>query len=310
MIHVFSPNTAHEVILRVPRLAAGAVHRASEGHRRVGGKGVNVARACGRMGTPVRLVAIADAQGAAELAREPDLADSEVDMVPLDGQARTDVIVAEDGGRATVVNGVGDPLAAGIAEGAADRLVDALRTGDIVVLAGSLPRGAPADLYGAIVAEGRSRGARVIVDASGGWLRAALAAGPAVCKVNVHELADAFDREVRECWQQGGALMPAGCALVLSRAAAGARAWSEGRRCGVRVPAQPVASGVGAGDAMTAGIAAGLAAGSPLIDAVAQGAAWGAAAVRELDLTLDPAVARTITTQTRIVGCRPDRGPL
>jgi fructose-1-phosphate kinase PfkB-like protein len=60
---------------------------------------------------------------------------------------------------------------------------------------------------------------------------------------------------------------------------------------------------------MTAGIAVGLAARRPLIDAVAQGAAWGAAAVRELDLTLDPEAARTIATQTRVVGCRPDRGP-
>jgi fructose-1-phosphate kinase PfkB-like protein len=90
---------------------------------------------------------------------------------------------------------------------------------------------------------------------------------------------------------------------VLSRAAAGARVWADARRCTIRVPEQAVVSGVGAGDAMTAGIAAGLAAGAPLNAAVAQGAAWGAAAVRELDLTLDPVVARRIATQVRVTGC-------
>ena len=100
-------------------------------------------------------------------------------------------------------------------------------------------------------------------------------------------------------------MVPAASALILSRAAAGARVWSGGRRCSVRVPAQAVVSGVGAGDAMTAGIAVALAEGATLVDAVARGAAWGAAAVRELDLTLDPAVARGIDAEVRVVGCRP-----
>jgi 1-phosphofructokinase family hexose kinase len=305
MIHVFSPNTAHEVILGVSHLKAGAVHRATDGHLRIGGKGVNVARACGRMGTPVRLVALADARGAEELAHEPDLAGATVHVVPLVGRARSDVIVAEVGGRATVINGIGDPIPEGRAEEAADRLLAAVQARDIVVLAGSLPRGAPADLYGGIVAGVRARGGRTIVDASGTWLRGVLEAEPEICKVNVQELADALGRQVRECWQRGGALVPAGCALVLSRAMAGARVWSDGRRCAVRVPAQVVVSGVGAGDAMTAGIAVGLAEGAMLVDAVARGAAWGAAAVRELDLTLDPEVARAITAETHVGGCRP-----
>ncbi len=151
MIHVFSPNTAHELILGVPRLAAGGVHRATDGHRRVGGKGVNVARACGRMDVPVRVVAIADARGALDLADEPDLLGGAVEVVRLPGYARTDVIVAEAGGRTTVVNGVSDDLPAGLAEHAADVLLGPIVAGDVTVLAGSLPRGAPVDLYATIV---------------------------------------------------------------------------------------------------------------------------------------------------------------
>jgi 1-phosphofructokinase family hexose kinase len=303
VIHVFSPNTAHEVILAVDRMVPGRVHRATTGHRRVGGKGVNVARACGRMGSPVRLVAIADARAAEELSREPDLAASTLELIPTAGSARTDVIVAEASGRASVVNGVGDPVGPGTIDRAVERLVAGLAADDLVVLAGSLPAGAAEGLYPRIIEAARSRAARSIVDASGAWLRAALAAGPDLCKVNVRELADALGTDTRSCWARGGAMALPARALVLSRAAAGARVWADARRCTIRVPEQAVVSGVGAGDAMTAGIAAGLAAGAPLNAAVAQGAAWGAAAVRELDLTLDPVVARRIATQVRVTGC-------
>lgn len=300
MIRVLSANSAHEVILGVPRLVAGAVHRATDGHRRVGGKGINVARACGRMDVPVHLVAIADARGARELASEPDLAGSTVEVVPTPGDARTDVIIAEADGRATVVNGVGDPVPPHVMERAVELLLAGLGPGDIVVLTGSLPRGIPVELYGRIVGEVRSRGARTIVDASGAWLRATLLAVPDVCKVNAAELAAALEVAGRECWQRGGTLVPTGTTLVLSDAARGARVWQDGRRTAIRVPRQDVVCGVGAGDAMTAGIAAALGTGDPFVDAVAQGAAWGAAAVRELDLTLDPAVARALRAEVRV----------
>lgn len=303
MIHVFSPNTAHEVILGVPRLAAGGVHRATEGFRRVGGKGVNVARACGRMAVPVRVVAVADERAAAELAHEPDLVGGLLEVVRLPGHGRTDVIVAESGGRSTVINGVADAVPEGLVERAAGTLVDGITSGDVLVLAGSLPRGAPVDLYASIVAASRQRGGRVIVDTSGSWLRAAILAAPDVCKVNVRELAEALGSDRATCWRRGRALVPTAGSLVLSAARAGARVWADGQRCTVRVPRQAVVSGVGAGDAMTAGMAVGLAAGTTLLDAVVRGAAWGAAAVRELDLTLDPEVARSLLPEVGVTGC-------
>jgi 1-phosphofructokinase family hexose kinase len=305
VIHVFSPNTAHEVILGVARLAPGGVHRATAGHARVGGKGVNVARACGRMGVPVRLVAIADAPTSDEVTREPDLANATIELIPTGGRSRTDVIVAEASGRATVVNGVGDAVEAGLAERAVAALIEGIAAADLVVLAGSLPKGVPTDLYGRIVRAAHGRAAQVLVDASGAWLRMALEASPDICKVNVRELAEATGTDPDAVWRRGDELAPMARSLVLTRAADGARVWTDGRRCSVLVPRQRVVSGVGAGDAMTAGIAAALSDGATLIAAVAQGAAWGAAAVRELDLTLDPDEARRLLGEVRVTGCVP-----
>ncbi len=303
MIHVLSANTAHEVILRVPRLVPGGVHRAVDGHRRVGGKGVNVARACGRMGAVVRLVALADARGATELASEPDLVGAAIEVVPLPGDARTDVIVAEAGGRATVVNGMAEPIPPRTVDDLMATMLEGVKPDDLVVLAGSVPGGGPVDLYATLVGAARAAGARTLVDASGPWLRAVMPEGPDVVKVNLAELAGAVGGAPRDCWRRGGALVPNVPALVLSRGSSGARVWADGRRCSVRVPRQAVVCAVGAGDAMTAGIATGLAAGMPLPEATAQGAAWAAAAVRELDLTFDPAVAREVAAETRVARC-------
>jgi 1-phosphofructokinase family hexose kinase len=303
MIHVFSPNTAHEVILEVPRLTVGSVHRASDGHQRVGGKGVNVARACGRMGVPVRVVAMADGRGAAELLAEPDLVGSTVELVPLPGDARTDVIVAETGGRATVVNGTTEPLPSALAKRAADLLMTGLSPGDLVVLAGSLPRGAPTEMYATIISEARRFGAQVLLDASGAWLRAALVAEPDVCKVNVRELADALGAHPRMCWARGGPLVPSVRSLVLSAAGRGARVWTGGRRCSIHVPAQRVVSGVGAGDAMTAGMVAALAGGRPIREALQVGAACGALNV--VRHGLGTGGARAVDTLAERVELRP-----
>jgi 1-phosphofructokinase family hexose kinase len=292
------------VILGVPRLRAGEVHRATDGHRRVGGKGVNVARACGRMGVPVRLVALADERGAQELAGEPDLVGCTQVVVRLEGDARTDVIAAEASGRATVINGIGDPVPATAVEHGVELLLADVMRGDLVVLTGSLPRGVPVGLYGGIVGEVRARGARTIVDASGPWLQASLERGPDIVKLNVAELADVIGADRAACWRHGGPLVPGVGALVLTAAARGARLWADGHRTSIRAPRRTVVNGVGAGDAMTAGLAVGLDHGGTLIEAVAQGAAWGAAAVGELDLTFDPRVARALEREV-LVSRRP-----
>ncbi|MFN8519176.1 MAG: PfkB family carbohydrate kinase [Chloroflexota bacterium] len=168
------------------------------------------------------------------------------------------------------------------------------------------PAACPGRTGGAVRDARRRRageGARTLVDASGRWLQATLPAGPDLVKVNLAELADALGVTGQACWRDGGSLVPAVRGLVLSRGPRGARVWSAGRRCNVTVPRQAVVSAVGAGDAMTAGLASGIAAGLALTAAVAQGVAWGAAAVRELDLTLDGGVAREIAHQVRVAGC-------
>src|SRR5207244_4032485 len=60
--------------------------------------------------------------------------------------------------------------------------------GDVVVLAGSVPEGAPAEYYTTLIPRFRERGVRVILDSSGASLAAGAAALPWALKPNSEEL--------------------------------------------------------------------------------------------------------------------------
>src|ERR671923_10301 len=62
--------------------------------------------------------------------------------------------------------------------------------GGWLTISGSMPRGAPDDGYRDLIAEARSGGVRVALDADGSRLTAAITAGPDVVKVNVAEVSE------------------------------------------------------------------------------------------------------------------------
>lgn len=301
MIVIFSPTTAHELILGMPRLAPGEVHRATRVVERIGGKGVNVARFCGRMGVAVRLVAVADEPGAQALAVEPDLSLATVQVMPSGVRARTDVICVEEGGRATVVNGAAPGPAPDVIEASITMLLDGLRANDLLVLAGSLPPNVPQDLYARLIRVAREVGARSMLDASGVWLRAALPAAPDVVKVSTAELAGARDLTTSAAWSRGRDAAPEPAALIVTAGRRGARLWTDVDRWTLLAPAQVPINPIGAGDATMAGLCAGLAAGGSIADALADGVAWGGAKVRDFDLALDPALARALRPEVSVV---------
>ncbi len=301
MIVVFSPNTAQELIVGVPRLAPGAVHRATRAIERIGGKGVNVARFCGLMGVGVRLVAVTDDAGQRALMEDPDLALATIEVVPSGVRARTDVIVVEPTGRATVLNGTAEGPVATVIGSAVEQITEGLGPEDLLVLTGSLPAGASADVYPRLIKEARARGAMTLLDASGAWLRAALPAGPDVLKVSAQELADAREVSPAEAWRDGRIVAPEPGSVIVTAGPRGARLWSDDTRWTVAAPRVAPVNPIGAGDALMAGLCAGMAAGSSLPEALAQGVAWAAAKVQDFDLSFDPGVARALRPGVRVV---------
>ncbi|TGD87943.1 1-phosphofructokinase family hexose kinase [Mycolicibacterium sp. CH28] len=151
----------------------------------------------------------------------------------------------------------------------------------IVVASGSLPPGVPPDFYQQVATVCQEIGALFILDTSGGGLKH-ISSGVFLLKPSVRELRECVGRELATESEQIAAareLIGRGCAhyIVVSLGATGALLVTSASAH--RFPAVPVppGSGVGAGDAMVAGIAVGLTRGWPLTKAVRLGIAAGAA---------------------------------
>ena len=151
----------------------------------------------------------------------------------------------------------------------------------IVVASGSLPPGVPEDFYQLLAEVCAELGALFLLDTSGGGLTH-VNAGVFLLKPSVRELRDCTGRALLTESEQLGAaheLIERGAArhVLVSRGAQGALLVS--RDSGQRfAPVQvPPGSGVGAGDAMLAGVAVGLVRGWSLTEACRFGVAAGAA---------------------------------
>ena len=192
MIVTLTPNPSIDrTVTLAGRLERGAVLRAESVTSQGGGKGVNISRAAVAAG--VRTIAVLPAHKDSPFVL--DLLRDGIDCRPEPpaGDVRVNLTLTEPDGTTTKVNTPG----AGVRRTDLDRLAAAVthraRLAQWVVLAGSLPPGAPVGWYGDLLGMLGDTGASVAVDTSGAPL-VALAAGieqhaPSLMKPNGEELA-------------------------------------------------------------------------------------------------------------------------
>lgn len=281
-----SVNAAIDRIAAVDRLRPGEIHRPDLLSVVPGGKALNVARAAATLGMPVRAVAVLGGHGGDWM--EASLRARAIDTRPvrIAGETRTCLSVLDrETGSLTEFYEPGLTLdAAGWAavEEALEAELAHDPSGSVVILAGSLPPGSPADGYARLTVLAARAGARAVVDADRSALDEALAAQPWLVKVNAHEAAAATGLDTA---REEGAIAAAralsrrtgGTALV-TRGAAGAIVVDEaGAAWRIGGPPERGHYPVGSGDALLAGLLVALASGFPLPEAARRAAAVGAA---------------------------------
>ncbi|WP_410660117.1 1-phosphofructokinase [Amycolatopsis sp. lyj-112] len=279
MFVTVTANPSVDRTIEVDRLARGELHRATRTQVHPGGKGVNVARALVRNGVKARaVVPVGGAEGTQLVAL---LTEYSVDVVrvPTAGAVRCNISVIEPDGTVTKLNEAGPPLTGDDSVAIRDAVLSVVSDAEGVVLAGSLPPGAPDDFYADLIGRLRGVGVDIAVDTSGPAFLAAVKAGPALVKPNLHELEEAAGRELptlgdviaasRELREQGAG------AVLASLGGRGAVLVDGNGVWHADAPAE-VRCTVGAGDALLAGF---LSAGGKGPDALGEAVAWGAAAV-------------------------------
>lgn len=265
-------NPAFDRTVWLDRLATGETNRALTSSLRVGGKGINVARAVAARGLPAIAVGIAGEDQATPIERALRADGVVARFIRVPGETRTNLkLIERSTGRMTEVNEPGPTVGAADLAAVEAAIIDAIASGDIgaVVMAGSLPQGADAAIYARWVTRiaGRDGAPPVLVDASDAALAAAVAAGPFLVKPNRVEaetllgwpISDraAAAEAARDIVRRGPR------AVLMSLGADGAVAALDDAV--TEIDPQPIRTGdgrltstVGAGDAMVARIAGGL----------------------------------------------------
>lgn len=277
MIVTVTPNPCIDRTIRLDRLVTGGLNRAHSATSEAAGKGVNVSYALTTEGVETVAVLPLAAQSAVQYLGL--LADAvPVSAVPIGGAMRVNLSIIESDGTVTKVNEPGPPLSAADADAIVSAAASASRAGWIVGC-GSLPPGAPRDLYGRL-ARLSTPDRLVAVDSSGDALAAATTAGIALVKPNREELQELVRRPVATLGDVVAAargLVARGCRAVLVSLGADGAVYVDAANAGhAEARVADATNPVGTGDALLAGF---LAAGARL-EALPVAVAWAVAAVR------------------------------
>ena len=259
MIVTLTPNPSHDrTVALAGRLERGAVQRAESVTSQAGGKGVNISRASVSAGIPS--IAVLPAPAEDPFVLELLAAGIDCRPVPTTGTLRVNITISEPDGTTTKLNSPGPTVTPTVLAALTESLLRRAASADWIVLAGSLPPGAPVTWYAELVGVLREHGARIAVDTSEAPLRALVdglpASAPHLMKPNGEELAsftggdpDLLESDPQAAAKAARTLVDRGVETVLATLGAnGAVLVTERGAWHATPPPTSVVSTVGAGD--------------------------------------------------------------
>ena len=192
MLICVSANPAIDRRLWLGELAVGGVNRARAVKAHPGGKAAHVAMAARALGEEVMWVGLLGGATGDEVESGLSRLNIPVTIVRTESETRANLEIIEPGGTVTEILEPGG----GVTSSEVERLLSMCE--DVfaecgrraqVALSGSLPPGAPVDLYAQLTRVARAHGCRVLLDTSGEALRGGLEAAPDLVKPNLDEAA-------------------------------------------------------------------------------------------------------------------------
>ena len=260
MIYTVTLSPSIDYIVRMSSMRFNVTNRSDSEEYYFGGKGINVSQVLSELDLPsTALGFIAGFTG-----------DAIASGIGND-KVRTDFIRLEKGfsriniklkaGGETEINGQGPDIPAEALDQLMRKL-DGLRDGDILVLAGSIPKTLPDDVYERMIDRVAGKDVMIVVDATKQLLVNSLKNHPFVIKPNRQELSEIFRAEVEnaaDVEKYARKLQEMGARnVIVSLGRKGAMLVDEtGAVHQQGTLKQPVINTVGAGDSMVAGFIAG-----------------------------------------------------
>ncbi len=260
MIYTITFNPALDYIMAVDNMREGEVNRTRTEKILAGGKGINVSFVLNNMGVDNTALGFISGFTGGEIDRILKEAGCKTDFIQLtDGLSRINVKIKSD--KETEINGQGPDIPKEAVEALYGKL-SALKDGDTLVLAGSIPNTLPETIYCEIMDFLKDKKLNIVVDATRDLLVNVLKYKPFLVKPNNHEIGEIFGVELKtreETLPYARKMQEMGARNVLvSMAGEGAVFVGEnGEAFESEAPEGKLVNSTGAGDSMVAGFLAG-----------------------------------------------------
>ncbi len=256
MIYTVTFNPSLDYIVNVSDFTLGQVNRTEKEVMFPGGKGINVSIVLKNLGMDSTILGFTAGFVGAEIQRRVKEIGCVEKLIPIsNGYSRINLKLRSN--EESEINGMGPT----IGKEDIDKLyemLDTLKAGDVLVLAGSIPASMPSTMYRDIMEYLQNKDVMIAVDATKDLLVNVLPFHPFVIKPNNHELGEIFGvtlTEKKDVITYAKKLQEQGARNVLvSMAGDGAVLVAEdGSVYESEAPKGKVVNSVGAGDSMVAG---------------------------------------------------------
>ncbi|MBE6047458.1 MAG: 1-phosphofructokinase [Clostridium sp.] len=280
MIYTITFNPALDYIVKMQDLNVGHVNRTESEEIYAGGKGINVSIVLKNLGIENTALGYIAGFTGKEIERRVKEFGCSTDFIELkNGMSRINVKIKSS--EESEINGSGPD----IDDEALNELykkLDNLKQDDILVLAGSIPKTLPKNIYENIMKRLDGRGIKFVVDTTGELLMNVLKYKPFLIKPNHHELAELFNVKLEskdDIVKYAKELVNLGAQnVVISMAGDGAILVDSNLNVTMSdVPKGVLKNSVGAGDSMVAGFITGYLKSGNVVNAFKMGVATGSA---------------------------------
>ena len=290
MIVTVTMNAAVDRTLTVPNFLLGQRHRASQGLTLAGGKGINVARALKRLDVPVVATGLAGGRTGTRIVEELTSEAVLNDFVRIADESRTSTAVVDPTAATyTEINEWGPHVEPEELAMLLDKISYLARGADMVVFAGTLPRGVGDSFYAEAIRDLNRRSVPAVLDSEGPPLRLGVEAEAFLVTPNQREAEGLVGQELGDDEDYMMALdriadMGARNVLITAETRSFGLSRADRKRTLFRADAplvEPV-SAVGSGDVLLAAFLAARVADKPFEDSLKIAVAAGAASTLEV----------------------------
>ena len=257
MIYTCTLNPSIDYVMNVDQFQAGTLNRSKETFYYPGGKGINVSRVMGALGTETTALGYIGGFTGSFIKNALEEDSISHQFIEIDGNTRVNVkLKSKD---ETEINGPGPA----ITKDQQDRLLEKVQQmteEDLLVIAGSVPSSLPENFYVTIANLCEERGIKLVADTSGKALKQIIGSPLFLLKPNHHELGELFNTTIESREQAASyahKLVEQGVEhVIVSMGGDGAVYVGRNEQLFANVPTGEVKNSVGAGDSVVAAFTA------------------------------------------------------